>query len=120
MALKKTAPAAEAKAAEEVKTETKTAAKNTAAKTKSVTKTAKKETAAKKAPAKKAVEDIVIIETKNNGDFNVNEITAACKAHYKSLGHNTPKNLTVYIKPCDRVAYYTVNGKGSDEQKVDL
>lgn len=86
-------------------------------------KAAKKTTAAKPKAAKKtapaAVEPVIVVEYADKS-IDVAAVIEACKAHYKSLGHNTPKKLAVYIKPEDNAAYYTVNGKGSDEYKVVL
>ena len=41
-------------------------------------------------------------------------------ADYKAKGHRAPKNVTVYIKPEEGVAYYTVQGVGSEDYKVIL
>ena len=104
----------------------KTEVKETAPKTEKAAKTTKTTKAAKTAPktaaktAKKpAAEPVVIIEYADK-NVNIDTVVNDCKAHYKSLGHNTPKNLAVYVKPEEGVAYYTVNGKGSDENKVNL
>jgi hypothetical protein len=45
---------------------------------------------------------------------------AAAKADYKAKGHRTPKTVSVYIKPEEGVAYYTVKGVGSEDYKVEL
>ena len=44
----------------------------------------------------------------------------AAKADYKAKGHRTPKTVSVYIKPEEGVAYYTVKGVGSEDYKVEL
>lgn len=125
MAGKKTVEAVEKKA-EAVKEEVKEVAEKAAAKTKSTAKkaasTAKKAAAGAKAKAgaKKADTEPVVVVQLTGKEFNIKDIVEAAKADYKSKGHNTPKNLAVYVKPEEGVAYYTVNGKGSDEQKVNF
>ena len=81
-------------AVKEVKAEVKSAAEKTGA--------AVKETAKK---AVKTAEKAVV---------------AAAKADYKAKGHRTPKTVSVYIKPEEGVAYYTVKGVGSEDYKVEL
>ena len=121
MAVKKNTTAV--KAAEEVKEEIKAAAektedavKKTADKAKKAVKSVAKTAKAKKETVEKASE--VFIQVSGKGDINVNEIIEACKADYKAKGHRAPKDVTVYVKPEEDVAYYTVNGKGSDDFKV--
>ena len=99
--------------------EVKTDVKETAPKAAKTTTKAAKAPRTTKKPAAAAADSVVIIEY---GDKQVNLETVIndCKAHYKSLGHNTPKKLAVYVKPEEGVAYYTVNGKGSDDYKVSF
>ncbi|MEO3218517.1 DUF6465 family protein, partial [Ruminococcus bicirculans (ex Wegman et al. 2014)] len=54
------------------------------------------------------------------GEINVEAVVAAAKADYKAKGHRTPKTVSVYIKPEEGVAYYTVKGVGSEDYKVEL
>lgn len=80
---------------------------------------------AAKAPASKtkkpAVEakDVYVLQYAGK-DIDIQAVAASCKEDYKSKGHRMPKNVTVYIKPEENAAYYTVNGKGSEDFKVDL
>lgn len=90
----------------------KTAAKATKEKKETVKKTAAKKTAEKK--------EEVILQISGKEDINVAAILEAAKADYKAKGHRTPKNVTVYVKPEEGVAYYTVNGVGADDYKVEL
>ena len=86
-------------------------------------KTAAKATKAKKETVKKAVEaeikDEVFVQFAG-GEINVEAVVAAAKADYKAKGHRTPKTVSVYIKPEEGVAYYTVKGVGSEDYKVEL
>lgn len=120
MAEKKTNAVKTTETAKNVKENVKAVEKAAEKKAPAAKKAAAKKEPAKKTAAKKPAEDIVFIETETGTQYNVNAIIASCKQDYKDKGHNTPKNLAVYIKPAERVAYYTVNGKGSDEQKVEF
>ena len=86
-------------------------------------KTAAKATKAKKETVKKAVEaeikDEVFVQFAGV-EINVEAVVAAAKADYKAKGHRTPKTVSVYIKPEEGVAYYTVKGVGSEDYKVEL
>jgi hypothetical protein len=123
------------KNAEEIKQDVKaaaetveTAVKETAAKAKTVGKetAAKAKTASKKAAAKtksaveKAVSNDTIFVQFGGNEIDASAVAEACKADYKAKGHRVPKNVTVYIKPEEGVAYYTVNGKGAEDFKVSL
>ncbi|MBR2305121.1 MAG: hypothetical protein IJ871_08330 [Ruminococcus sp.] len=139
MAVKKTEEKVEAvKAAAEKKTEevkavakkaatatkTKAAAAKTAVKVKADTakkKAAEKKTAAKKPAAKKAAaKDEVFVQVEGVNEINVAAVVDAAKADYKAKSGKAAKAVTVYVKPAEGVAYYTVAGKGSDDYKVDL
>lgn len=139
MAVKKTEEKVEAvKAAAEKKTEevkavakkaatatkTKAAAAKTAVKAKADTakkKVAEKKTAAKKPAAKKAAaKDEVFVQVEGVNEINVAAVVDAAKADYKAKSGKAAKAVTVYVKPAEGVAYYTVAGKGSDDYKVDL
>ena len=80
-------------------------------------------TKAKKETVKKAVEaeikDEVFVQFAGI-EINVEAVVAAAKADYKAKGHRTPKTVSVYIKPEEGVAYYTVKGVGSEDYKVEL
>ena len=118
-------------AVNEVKAEVKSAAEKTGAAVKETAKKAVKtaekavKTAAKakKETVKKAVEaeikDEVFVQFTGR-EINVEAVVAAAKADYKAKGHRTPKTVSVYIKPEEGVAYYTVKGVGSEDYKVEL
>lgn len=118
-------------AVKEVKAEVKSAAEKTGAAVKETAKKAVKtaekavKTAAKakKETVKKAVEaeikDEVFVQFAGV-EINVEAVVAAAKADYKAKGHRTPKTVSVYIKPEEGVAYYTVKGVGSEDYKVEL
>lgn len=118
-------------AVKEVKAEVKSAAEKTGAAVKETAKKAVKtaekavKTAAKakKETVKKAVEaeikDEVFVQFAGV-EINVEAVVAAAKADYKTKGHRTPKTVSVYIKPEEGVAYYTVKGVGSEDYKVEL
>ena len=124
-------------AVKEVKAEVKSAAEKTGAAVKETAKKAvktaekavktaakaTKATKAKKETVKKAVEaeikDEVFVQFAGR-EINVEAVVAAAKADYKAKGHRTPKTVSVYIKPEEGVAYYTVKGVGSEDYKVEL
>lgn len=118
-------------AVKEVKAEVKSAAEKTGAAVKETAKKAvktaekavKTATKAKKETVKKAVEaeikDEVFVQFAGV-EINVEAVVAAAKADYKAKGHRTPKTVSVYIKPEEGVAYYTVKGVGSEDYKVEL
>lgn len=118
-------------AVKEVKAEVKSAAEKTGAAVKETAKKAVKtaekavKTAAKakKETVKKAVEaeikDEVFVQFAGV-EINVEAVVTAAKADYKAKGHRTPKTVSVYIKPEEGVAYYTVKGVGSEDYKVEL
>lgn len=101
-------------AVKEVKAEVKSAAEKTGA---AVKETAKKETVKKAVEAE--IKDEVFVQFAG-GEINVEAVVAAAKADYKAKGHRTPKTVSVYIKPEEGVAYYTVKGVGSEDYKVEL
>ena len=93
-------------AVKEVKAEVKSAAEKT-----------KKETVKKAVEAE--IKDEVFVQFAGV-EINVEAVVAAAKADYKAKGHRTPKTVSVYIKPEEGVAYYTVKGVGSEDYKVEL
>lgn len=103
----------------------KSAAKKTVEKAekvvKSAAKTAKKKTSEVKKSVKEVVsKDVVILQISGKDDINLDSVIDKCKNDYKAKGHRAPKNITVYVKPEDGCAYYTVNGKGAEDFKVEL
>ena len=117
-AAEKTGEAVKSTAKKAVKT-AETAVKTAAKATKEKKETVKK-AAAKKTAEKKEAKDEVILQLSGKEDINVAAILEAAKADYKAKGHRCPKNVTVYVKPEEGVAYYTVNGVGADDYKVEL
>ncbi len=81
----------------------------------------KKAPAAKKAPAKKVEPKAsVIIEYAGNQIVAKDVLAAATKAFKKDNKGVTIKTIEVYVKPEENVAYYVVNGEGSEDYKVSL
>lgn len=120
MATKKPASEKAAEIKEEAKAVAEKAtvkAKQTAAKAK---KTASKAASKAKTTAAKVLEKDVIVVEYGDKQIDVAAVVEAAKADFKAKGHRTPKTVKVYIKPEDGVAYYTVNDKGADDQKVEL
>ncbi len=117
------ATAKKAATAAKAKTETaKTAVKAKAETAKTAAKKTVKKAAAKKPAAKKAApaKDEIIIQVEGVNDVNVAAVVDAAKADYKAKTGKAAKAVTVYVKPSEGVAYYTVAGKGSDDFKVEL
>ncbi len=98
-------------------TEKKTAAKKTAApKTE-----AEKKTAAKKSAVKKADPVIKTILQVGGKDFDLSTLAVDALKSYKSTHkRKAVSEFVVYVKPEENAAYYTVNGEGQDDFKVDL
>lgn len=81
----------------------------------------KKAPAAKKAPAKKVEPKAsVVIEYAGNQIVAKDVLAAAIKAFKKDNKSVTIKTIEVYVKPEENVAYYVVNGEGSENYKVSL
>lgn len=115
-AKKETAKKADVKATEAAAAVTKEAVKKETAKKD----TAKPETV-KKAPAKKAEPKSSVVIEYAGGQVSAKDIvTKATKAFTKANKGVTIKKIDVYVKPEEGVAYYVVNGVGSDEYKVSL
>ena len=119
MAVKKTEAAKVEKKVEEVKAAEKKAPAKAAAKKPAAKKPAAKKAPAKKAAAKKPAGDNVVLQY-NGKDIEMKALVEACKADYKAKGHKSANNVCVYVKPEDNAAYYTVNGKGAEDFKVEL
>lgn len=110
---KKTEDAAATVTAAPAKAKT-TKAKTTAAKTTIEETPAPKKTAAKKAPCKTSV----CVEM-SGLSVSVNEIQTAVKKAVKEKGLEAT-DLKIYINAAEHAAYYTVDGEGGEEFKVDL
>ena len=111
-AAKKTTAKAETKATAK-KAETKTAA--TAAKKTETKAAVAKTTAAKKPAAKKAEPKFDLYIQFGGATVSVNDIEKNVKKVVKGK-----KAYTVYVKPEEGVAYFTVNGEGSPDFKINL
>lgn len=109
--------AEEKPAAEAVKKETETKpAKTTKAAAKKTAKTeAKKETAAKPARATKAAAPKVVLQMGGRADLSMDNLIDRVKAAYAAEGHSAAsiKNVEVYIKPEECMAYYVIDGYAS-------
>ena len=80
-----------------------------------------KKPAEKKPAAKKAEPKMTAVVQFGGQEYNVAEITEKAYKAYKAANkRKSVKEFTVYVKPEENVAYYTVNGEGSDEFKVEL
>lgn len=84
-----------------------------------VKKAASKKTDVKKSGSKEPVFKTIV--QVGNKEFDITDIAAAAYKAYKSVHkRKTVTDFVVYIKPEESAAYYTVNGEGSDEYKIDL
>ena len=129
MATRRNAAKATAKAApktETAKAEVKTAAAETPVKAVVEAPAAKpvettKKAPAKKAPAKKAdPKACVVIEFSGKQIVAKDVLDKAVKAYEADHKGAEIKTIEVYVKPEENVAYYVVNGEGSDDYKVIL
>ena len=76
----------------------------------------KKETVSKKAES--TLKTIVQV---NGKDIDVSTIAADTLKSYKSVHKRKVVNeFVIYVKPEENVAYYTINGEGSDEYIINL
>ena len=81
-----------------------------------------RKTAARKAPAAKPVEVKSSVYVQFAGkEFSESSLTEAVKEAYTALGNRAEdiRTIDIYVKPEESVAYYTVNGQGSDEFKIE-
>ena len=77
--------------------------------------------AVRKTAAPKAAPVMTAVVQYGGREFNVAEITERAYKVYKSEHkRKAVSEFTVYVKPEENVAYYTVNGEGSDEFKIEL
>lgn len=99
---------------------TEKAVKSTANKTAETA--APKKAAAKKPAAKKKVEPVLKTVVQVGGkEFDVSNIAANELKKYKSVHKKKAvTEFAVYVKPEENAAYFTVNGEGSDDFKIEL
>ena len=119
----KKAPAEKKTAAKKAPAEKKTAAakKAPAEKKAAAVKAPAEKKAAKKPAAKKAEPVIKTILQVEGKDFDLSTVAVDALKKYKSTHKRKVVNeFIVYVKPEDNAAYYTVNGEGQDDFKVDL
>lgn len=82
-------------------------------------KEAKKET--KKKTTKKADPKAAVIIEYGGRQIVAKEVLKSATKAFKKLKKDvTIKTIEIYVKPEEGVAYYVVNGEGSDEYKVEL
>ena len=82
---------------------------------------AEKKTAAKKPAAKKAEPVIKTILQVDGKDFDLSTLAVDALKSYKSTHkRKAVSEFVVYVKPEENAAYYTVNGEGQEDFKVDL
>ena len=111
--VKKAAPKAAAKT-----TEKKPAVKKEAAPKKE---TVKKAPAAKKAPVKKAEPAAAVVIEYAGKQIAAREVLAAATKAFQAANKGVEiKTIEIYVKPEENVAYYVVNGEGSDDYKIVL
>lgn len=81
----------------------------------------KKAPAAKKAPAKKAEPKATVIVEYAGKQVVAKDVLAAATKAFKAARKGVEiKTIDIYVKPEENVAYYVVNGEGSDDYKVEL
>lgn len=118
----KKAPAEKKTAAKKTPAVKKTAAKKAPAEKKvaAAKAPAEKKTAAKKTE-KKAEPVIKTILQIDGRDLDVSTVAVDALKKYKSTHkRKAVSEFVVYVKPEDNAAYYTVNGEGQDDFKIDL
>lgn len=83
---------------------------------------APKKTAAKKAAPKKEEEPAVSVTIQFGGKNVVAKdvLEAAKKAYMEANPEGEIKSMDIYVKPEENVAYYAVNGEGSEDYKIQL
>ena len=85
------------------------------------TKPVEKKPAVKKPAAPKKELVITSIVQIGGQEYNIAEIAAKALAAYKAAHkRKAVAEFTVYVKPEENAAYYTVNGEGSDDYKIEL
>lgn len=83
-----------------------------------VTKAVEETPVEKKAPKKPACKTTVCVEM-SGLSVSVADIQTAVKKAVKEKGLEAT-DLKIYINAAEQAAYYTVNGEGGEESKVDL
>lgn len=74
-----------------------------------------------KKEVKKSEPIIKTIVQADGRDIDVSTIAADALKAYKSVHKRKIVNeFVVYVKPEENAAYYTVNGEGSDDFKIEL
>ena len=83
---------------------------------------AEKKAPAKKPAAKKAAEPVIKTILQVGGkDYDVSTLAADALKSFKSVHkRKAVSEFVVYVKPEENAAYYTVNGEGQDDYKIDL
>lgn len=57
----------------------------------------------------------------NGREIDVTNIAADALKAYKSVHkRKVVSDFVIYVKPEENAAYFTINGEGSDEYKIDL
>lgn len=75
----------------------------------------------KKTTAKKTEPVLTTIVQIGDQEFDITDIAAKAYKAYKSVHkRKAVTEFKVYVKPEDNAVYYTVNGEGSEEFKIDL
>lgn len=78
---------------------------------------------AKKAPAKKetAIKSTLYVQY-DGKEHTEKDLVAMVKKAYVKLGNKAAdiKTIDIYLKPDESVAYYVINGVGSDDFKIEL
>ena len=78
-------------------------------------------TAEKKTTAKKIEPVLTTIVQIGDQEFDITDIAAKAYKAYKSVyKHKVVIDFKVYVNLEENVAYYTVNGEGSDDFKIEL
>ena len=85
-------------------------------------KAVEKKAAEKKAPAKRTAAKTALYVQYEGKEVSEKDLIAAAKKAYTKLGNKASdiKSLDIYVKPEEGVAYYVVNGTGSDDYKIEL
>lgn len=98
------------------------APKKEAVKKDTVEKAAEKKAPVAKKPAAKKTEPkaTVVIEYAGSQIAAKDVLATATKAFTKSHKGVAIKTIDIYVKPEEHVAYYVVNGEGSDDYRIEL
>lgn len=82
-------------------------------------KTAAAKTAEKKSAAKKPACKTSVCVEMSGLSVSINDIQTAVKKAVKDKGLDASE-LNIYINAAEQAAYYTINGEGGEDFKVDL